>query len=58
MMMYVRLSSVCSCATDKLSLTGGFLSNKFDYVKDDDEVSSHTGRCNCLPLVGGGFGDA
>ena len=53
----VRLSSVCSCAIDKLSLVGGFLSNEYDDVKDNDEVSSQTGRCQCLPLVGGGFGD-
>ena len=52
------LSSVCSCAIDKLSLAGGFLLNKSNDVEDDDEVSSHKGRCNCLPQVGGGFGDA
>ena len=54
----VCLSSVCSCAIDNLSSAGGFLSNKFNDVKDNNEVSSHTGRYSCLPLVGGGFGDA
>ena len=46
------------CAIDKLSLAGGFLLNEIDDVKEDDQVSSHTGRHNCLPLLGGGFGDA
>ena len=54
----LRISRGCSCAVNKLSLAGVFLSNKFDDVEEDDEVLSHTGRCNCLPLLGGGFGDA
>ena len=54
----VTVSRGCSSAVEKLSFTGGFLSNKFDDVEEDDEGSPHTGRCNCLPLLGGGFGDA
>ena len=53
-----RASSVCSCAIDKLSLAGGFLSKVFDDYEEDAEASSHTGRCHCLPLLAGGFGDA